>query len=173
MDASDILHELGASIDIDDRVDVGDVALGELVFSSRGPATVHATVTNTGAGLVSSGTVTAEFDAECSRCLRPFVLHVEGPIEGFYTTPEHAEEIPDDQEWEPITEGTVDLMGALHAALVVELPFAPLHDPDCLGICPECGIDLNEGSCDCGSGPRSDNPFAALGELFDSSGSSL
>lgn len=173
VDASEILSDLGASIDIVDEIDLGDVSLGELVFASRGPAHVEAQVTNTGAGLVSSGTVSADFDSECSRCLKPFVLHVEGQIEGFYTTPELAEEVPDDQEWEEIHDGTIDLIGALHAAVVMELPFAPLHDPDCPGICPSCGVDLNEETCECGSEPDPDSPFAALQGLIDASGSSL
>ena len=34
-------------------------------------------------------------------------------------------------------------------ALVLELPAAPLHAPDCAGLCPSCGIDRNRASCDC------------------------
>ena len=53
------------------------------------------------------------------------------------------------------------------SALVLEAPFAPLHDDDCAGICPECGADLNTEPCDCASKPDPDNPFAALGDLLD------
>ncbi|MEO0078115.1 MAG: DUF177 domain-containing protein [candidate division WOR-3 bacterium] len=32
------------------------------------------------------------------------------------------------------------------------IPIAPRCRPDCRGVCPECGANLNEGSCGCRSG---------------------
>jgi uncharacterized protein len=32
-------------------------------------------------------------------------------------------------------------------AVVLEMPFSPLHSPDCKGLCPICGGDRNLGEC--------------------------
>lgn len=37
----------------------------------------------------------------------------------------------------------IDLEPILRDAVVLELPFTPLCRPDCAGLCPECGADLN------------------------------
>lgn len=166
VDVSEIAHDLGASIVIDDKIDTGDLAVGENVFVSAGPAAVNVTVTNGGDGIVAYGTIDADFITECSRCLEPFTVHVTGEVEGFYTTPEKAEELPDDQEWEPLGD-KIDIAHALEAALRINMPFAPLHDPECKGICPQCGGDLNITACGCAPVEGRESPFAALKDLLE------
>ena len=37
----------------------------------------------------------------------------------------------------------------LREQFVLAVPFAPLCREDCKGLCPQCGIDLNTGTCAC------------------------
>jgi len=37
----------------------------------------------------------------------------------------------------------IDLEPVLRDAIVLELPFQPVCRPDCRGLCPDCGLDLN------------------------------
>jgi uncharacterized protein len=165
VDVRPILEDLGATIALDDDVELPDVTVGSEVFTPTRPAHLTAEVTNSGAGVVFSGTIDAEFGATCARCLREFPLLVTAPVEGFYVLPGHDEEIPEEQEVSYIAEGSVDLMEQILAAIVLELPFAPLHAEDCQGICPTCGADLTEGACSC-EPDRSASPFAALKDLL-------
>lgn len=89
-----------------------------------------------GGELLVRGRVKARLHADCSRCMRPFSFEVEVP--GF------AEmfEIPEDDCW-------IDITDALREAVILEIPPFPVHDPDCKGLCPQCGADLNEGPCSC------------------------
>jgi len=34
-------------------------------------------------------------------------------------------------------------------ALLLEMPLAPLHDPNCAGLCPTCGVNRNLTHCEC------------------------
>lgn len=165
VDVRPILEDLGATISLDSDLDLPEVCLGTETFKPNKPAHLVAQVTNSGAGIVVDGTVEAEFDAVCSRCLRDFPLPVTAPVEGFYVAPGHDNEIPEEQEVSYINEGTIDLMEQILAAIVLELPFAPLHAEDCPGICPQCGADLSEGPCGC-EPDASDSPFAKLKELL-------
>ncbi|TLM81247.1 MAG: hypothetical protein FDZ75_07980 [Actinobacteria bacterium] len=89
--------------------------------------------------------------------------------EGFYLRP--GDTAPAEEEAEKVApDGTIDLAPALVAALTVEAPFAPLHDEECLGLCPECGVDLNETTCDCAEEPDGSHPFAALQGLLGEAG---
>lgn len=167
VDATEILHDLGASLLVDQDIDLGDMQFAGETYVPARPAHVSVTVTNAGDGVVAYGTVDAAFNAECSRCLTPFTLELSGEVEGFYTTPDKAVELPEDQEWEPLGEGHIDLAHAIESAIRIELPFAPLHAEDCAGICPTCGCDLNEGECECDTDTPRPGPFDALAGMFD------
>ncbi len=60
----------------------------------------------------------------------------------------------------------LDLTEALRQYRVMAEPMQPLCQPDCLGLCPRCGYNLNQGPCGC---PRQqvDVRWAALGELAE------
>lgn len=166
VDVRSILDELGAAVKVEIDLDLPLVVVGAEEFEPLERAHLACTLTNTGAGIVSQGTVHALVRAECSRCLRTFPLDVVADVEGFYIAHGAEGTLPEEQEYEYITEGAVDVMGSVLAALAVELPFAPVHDEGCAGICPTCGADLNEGPCSCTpAGPES--PFGVLKALFE------
>lgn len=164
---ADILGEHGASISIDGELPLEKLVVGDEVFVLREPAVVDAEITNTGAGFVAMGTVTAEVDAECARCLRVFQTQIVGEVEGFYVEHGQEEGLPEEQEVEFLgQDSSIDILPALIEALTVAAPFVPLHDEECAGICPECGCDLNETACGCADKPDPDNPFAKLAGLL-------
>ncbi len=84
----------------------------------------------------------------CSRCLKEFEERIE--VEDF----DLRKEIDDPGD-------TIDLTEEVRADIILALPIKPLCKMDCLGICPSCGQDLNEGKCGC-SADLSDSPFAGL-----------
>lgn len=108
-------------------------------------------------GLLISGTATAFVKGQCGRCLT--TLDQDWPVQFTAYFPYEAPEADDpfgdedidaeDDEGEdtyPLAEnGTImDLESLLRDYLVESLPAQPLCKPDCRGLCPECGIDLNE-----------------------------
>lgn len=161
----DVTHDLGSSINVAESLILHDFTFNEMAFTHAAPAQVDITVTNTGAGLVAMGSVTAALSTECSRCLEPFEMSIAGVIEAFFTTADRASDLPEGQEWSPIQGEAVDLLPGVLAAILVELPIAPVHSVDCRGICPTCGCDLNESPCECPSVSRDSNPFEALRSL--------
>lgn len=144
----------------------------DLVF--EGPLTWQVDVTNTDGALLILGDVQAHAHATCGRCLGDAELDLDGEIEGWFLinadslAPEDVGEdelsiLPDDH--------IVDLEPLIKAALIMDLPNPPLCRPDCAGLCPYCGADLNEGPCGCGGAERAAeearaaNPFAVLADF--------
>lgn len=167
VDVSSILEDLGASEHVDGAFPLDRLVVGEAEFTLLGPASVAITLTNTGSGVVASGTVSARVTTECSRCLEPFELLITGEVEGFYVQHGLEIDVPEDQEVEPILpDNTIDLAGALLAALTVEAPFAPVHDESCAGLCPVCGCDLNVEHCECHDAVPEAHTFAGLKDLL-------
>lgn len=164
---AEILGEHGASRHVEGDVDLGSFSVGEEPYEGIKPAHVAVDLTNTGSGIVAIGDISGEIKAQCARCLCDFPLLVTGDVEGFYVEERYAEEIPEETDAERISpESKIDLAPALMSAITVEIPFAPLHDPECEGLCPDCGADLNEGRCECSEKRSADHPFAALGALL-------
>ena len=73
---------------------------------------------------------------------------------------EQEEFVPQDpSEWEAedlspfVDDLVVDVSGIAREALVLALPLKVLCRDECPGLCPRCGLDLNEGRCDCATEP--------------------
>jgi uncharacterized protein len=107
------------------------------------PATVPATLTITKA---SSGSVyelsfRASLHGPCFRCLRDTVVEESVDAREYQATnPDGDEEL----ESPYVTDAAVELSTWARDALALGLPDKILHSPDCAGLCPVCGKDLNE-----------------------------
>ncbi|MCL2438089.1 MAG: DUF177 domain-containing protein [Coriobacteriia bacterium] len=138
--------------------------LGTIDFCCTTPANYELNFINAGECVQASGKVHVDLSTACVRCLKDFDFSLDAQLEEtfFFTAceDEHGEPYP------VIDESLkVDIEPLLHEALLVEAPFAPIHDSDCQGLCIKCGTDLNEGDCGCGDEPDANHPFAALKDL--------
>ena len=110
-------------------------------------------------GLVFTGRIEAPLTAECTRCLKPidpdwtvnatlfFPYDAPGADDGRGTG--EVEIIAGEDEAEDVyplsSDGAfADMESPLRDTLVDALPLQPLCREDCLGLCPQCGVDLNE-----------------------------
>jgi uncharacterized protein len=93
-------------------------------------------------GIWVSGTVTGEAVGECGRCLDEVRLPVAAPVQGLFLYPEASREDGEEDELDDVFEfdgDTIDLEQLTLDAVATELPFTPLCDPDCPGLCDQCG----------------------------------
>lgn len=165
IDVKPVLENVGGSVDVADIIDVSELVVGDHAFALLEPAAFRVTVSNAGAGIVAYGSISARVSATCSRCLCTFEDILEGEVVGFYVR--SADETPHEEEAERVdSEGVIDIGPALMAALVIEAPFAPLHDPECAGLCATCGADLNTETCHCDKAVSDEHPFVALKDLL-------
>jgi uncharacterized protein len=96
----------------------------------------------------------------CSRCLEDFET---GIRTGFTVEFRERVEGPEDEDVQLYSGDYVDLGEQVRQNLILSLPMKPLCKPDCEGLCPQCGKNLNYGRCSCDGGPV-DARLAALGE---------
>ena len=86
----------------------------------------------------------------CDRCLERAEFDVASEVDEYYLfeEPENLGEDEDEADYELVSaDRTIDLSGALVAALVMETPFVVLCREDCRGLCPVCGANLNVEDC--------------------------
>ncbi len=135
--------------------DVTDVSfsLDDGLELSR-PINGHVRLQRTNRGILVAGRLTAALQTECSRCLRPMEVPVDVAIDEEFlpaldlTTgqPLPADAEPDVARLTDHHE--IDLEPLVRDELVIAEPIAPLHSPDCAGLCVECGLPLDEGTHD-------------------------
>jgi uncharacterized protein len=113
------------------------------------------TLIRTNRGIMAKAEVTAGVTGICSRCLKPIDYNVNydfneeclpsvSTSEGL-TSPEQADNINIDENH------MLDLSEVIRQYTLLTMPIKPLCRPDCAGICPSCGHNLNQGPCQCPS----------------------
>ncbi len=115
------------------------------------------------------GEVKTELAATCSRCLGGFSRPVEEYFDLVYAPApqvDGGDEINlkyDDLEIGFYRDERIDLRGVILEPILIDLPMKMVCDPDCKGLCDQCGTNLNTSSCTCE--PTSDTRWQALAEF--------
>jgi uncharacterized protein len=94
-------------------------------------------------GVLVSGEIRGHATGECIRCLESVELDVSVTLQELYAYPERVVDEDDDVR-ELLKDDLIDLEPAVRDAVVLALPFQPVCDDDCPGLCSECGIRLVE-----------------------------
>ncbi|MEU1427610.1 DUF177 domain-containing protein [Nocardia sp. NPDC005746] len=94
-------------------------------------------------GVLVTGTVTAPIEGECSRCLDSFTDELELQLTELFAYPDSAtEQTTEEDEIPRLVDDFIDLEPVIVDGVGMELPLQPLCEPDCAGLCPECGVKM-------------------------------
>ena len=167
------LGEAGDTLPLKGHLDETSYTLGEREFSLPSGIDYDLMLTNAGEGILATGILTTHVVGTCDRCLSPAEFDVSGEVDEYYLfeEPEDTGDDDDDElDFSLVSAGnTIDLSGALLSTLVMETPFVVLCRPDCKGLCPVCGANLNEEDCGHAAQIEEDrlkaSPFAVLASL--------
>ena len=88
----------------------------------------------------------------CARCLTPVPFNID-------LNYEDEDELEDGQD-------TVDLVPFVEECLFIHEPYRVLCDETCKGLCPDCGVNLNQGECQCEHEDFIDPRLEALKQLL-------
>lgn len=117
-------------------------------------------------GVLISGTAAAPYTGQCARCLDPIEGEIGAEVTELFAYPESTtEETTEADEVFHLVDDLADVEPIVRDALVLALPHAPVCDPDCAGLCVDCGrkwADLEPGHVH----ERIDPRWAALRERF-------
>jgi uncharacterized protein len=101
-------------------------------------------VTRTAQGLLVQGKLRAMTPAECVRCLADFVQPLEIDFTELYAFTSNS--VTESGLYVP-ENGLLDLAPLIRDEMYLAIPISPVCKPDCKGLCPICGENLNETTC--------------------------
>ena len=129
------------------------------------PATVQAglTIARATSGDVFRLRLAARLHGPCMRCLADAALDLELDLREYHAADEDA---PEELRSDYVVEGRLELSAWARDAIALELPDRILCRPDCAGLCPVCGKDLNAEPHE-HAAEATDPRWAALEELRD------
>jgi uncharacterized protein len=93
-------------------------------------------------GVLVTGTARAGLEGECARCLEPISEEIEVRFQELFVYDDREVDPDEELEVSKLQDDLVDLEPLLRDAVVLALPFQPLCEDDCPGLCAECGARL-------------------------------
>jgi uncharacterized protein len=144
---------LGDPAGSDRTYDIADARIelpDDLVLAA--PIAGRVRLTRTNRGIIADAQLETALAGECSRCLRPATTPVEIRLDEEYLPmldlatgkPVAMNDEPDALRLSDHHE--LDLEPSVRDAISLAEPIAPLDRPDCPGLCPVCGLPLDEGT---------------------------
>ncbi|MBU2549630.1 MAG: DUF177 domain-containing protein [Proteobacteria bacterium] len=151
------IPEQGMTLALEIAAEEVEARLSELEgepLSVAAPLTIRLQLAPTGARIVTRGSIRTAIRSGCARCLDEF----EQPVnEAVFTVfaPDSELDRRDEREAEALNQELysgeeIDLWPVVQEQIILAVPIKPLCREDCQGLCPDCGRNRNQGSCDCG-----------------------
>lgn len=152
-----------------------DVLAGlDAALTLNGPVSVEADFVGGERMVEMQARVQAKLDTVCDMCLAPVSYTLDFEISETLMSAhdvdvltEHGgdREAYESENW-IYDDVHLDLNYLVLNAILTQLPLRHLCRPDCKGLCPQCGANLNDGPCNC-ENTEIDPRWAALMQLKD------
>jgi uncharacterized protein len=158
INAAELLRRPGSERDLDVELSAAELGLADPRFRPDDRVGVALRLESLNDGIVVLGSIDVPWHGSCRRCLRPLDEHTRSDVDELYqsvVTHPDAFEIVGDQ---------LDLLPMVRELALLDAPESPLCRPDCAGLCPVCGVDLNETTCSC-EAPVQSSPWDVLDSL--------
>jgi len=138
-------------------------------LSTSSDISLELTLSVTGSLITAGGKVAAHMTLDCARCLEPFTREVETNIDLVIRRGRDGLSLEDEDEEETsasIVDEWIAFDAPVREALILSIPMKPLCSDQCQGLCPVCGANLNESTCECAREPT-DARWDGLRTLLD------
>ena len=122
-------------------------------LAPAGDITYHLSAVMAGADLIVTGRASVPLATVCARCLDDITVTIAVKDLCFH--------------FEKVRDLEVDLTDDVREELLLAFPSCFYCSPDCKGICPMCGANLNHASCSCDTQEAEPEPDAAAPSPWD------
>ena len=146
-------YKEGVEVAVSQEYNPHELDLEFIDLKYSGPLALAGTVEKGSETLVFRGRLKSVIEHICGRCLKRIQNRVDQPFELYY-------EIKGKE--------FVDTIDDLREVLILDHPISFVCQDNCRGLCPHCGVNLNDGSCRCEPKPVvARGAFVQLKQLWE------
>lgn len=160
VNAAELLRRPGSEKELRLVVLLSDLGISDERFAPDAEVEIELRLESLTDGIVVDGELRVPWHGTCRRCLEPTegvaVSEVHELYQRVLTDPDAFELVGDQLDLKPV----------VRELALLDAPTTPLCRPDCAGLCPVCGTDLNRSTCSCAPAPADDR-WSALDQLRD------
>jgi len=109
---------------------------------------VEGELINNGRVLKIKGVIHATAKHQCNYCLEDFITNMEIPFSDDYQE-QSGEEIDGGADLAYYNGDEIDIADLVRESMILAEPLNVVCSKDCRGLCPHCGINLNDAECSC------------------------
>lgn len=162
LELKSFFSEEGAVLPFDYELDLSSTDVnGVQPFVS--PVRVKGTIRNSAGSAEMKVDTEFDFSIPCDRCAEQIDTHYQYQFRHTLVLSLNDEE---NDSYIEVQDDQIDLDELIRTDILLELPTKFLCNPDCKGICPQCGKNLNQGPCHCNT-YQMDPRLEVLKKLID------
>ncbi len=144
---SDIIKDYGGRLELSKSFSMPETQFMGEDFTFPENCTLSGVILNNTKSLELKAEVKGTMCVHCARCGKPLTVGLSFPISEVLVREDA--EISLDDEVLVYSGNEIDLTEAIIGSFLMNVSGKYLCSEDCKGLCPHCGTDLNDGSCDC------------------------
>ncbi len=162
LDVSQLIQNDGAVKELDLSLGLDNIFFNgqDIVFET--PFYLKGAVKNIAGVLYLDLNANVSFKTECARCLDSISVHHSFEISEIFSK---TELVDTEDDVTVLESNNIDLCEIVDKAFVGSIPINFLCNSECKGLCPTCGINLNNESCFC-TDDNTDPRLAALKQFL-------
>ncbi len=168
IDITDIPKE-GLNLEV--MKDASFFKIEEADFRIIKPVSIHCNITKVGDDIYLQGKISFTIETNCSRCVASFTLSGDTEFKVTYLpetlrpSDEEVELTRSDMDVSYYSNNRLNIILPVRDQIVLAIPIKPLCTPECAGLCPVCGQNLNIRRCSCDKSEEIDPRLSILKEL--------
>jgi uncharacterized protein len=129
----------------------GAVGFDEEKYHFTKPISAQFALEKVGQQIICRAVVQTSLMLKCSRCLEPVEVELSERMTLLVIFYDAGQPAAGEEEVKvvPADAEKVDVTEEIRQTVLLAIPFKPLCGEGCLGLCPQCGTNLNEKRCRC------------------------
>lgn len=142
LDTHELGRRAGAMKQIHTTVEAPrDLSISVIGVPPKSPIELDLRLESVVEGVLVTGVAVVQLEGECVRCLAQISDETEIDVLELFVYPDREAE---DDQTSRLVGDLIDLEPLVRDAVVLDLPFQPLCQDNCAGLCVTCGADLNQ-----------------------------
>ncbi|MCR4692657.1 MAG: DUF177 domain-containing protein [Firmicutes bacterium] len=147
IDLTEVIKNENGKLDICEDFHMPEISFMGEEFEFSKPFKAVGCITNNSKALELAIEVSGKAKVHCARCAAPLEVTIQFPVKE--TLMREDETNPEDDEIILYKGKEIELDDIIVSNFLVNVPVKYLCREDCKGLCPHCGTNLNEHTCDC------------------------